>query len=109
MHSGTQSPAYFGTIPRTRPFLGVLISSARGEEKNNPQSEGKKKTAHQEEKNTAQETERKGRIIFSSIAESARTDRYFSALSSQDLVTIVTVFLYVQPLLTQCGILCNIH
>lgn len=43
MHSGKQSPAYFGTIPRTRLFLGVLILSAQREEKNNLKVKEKKK------------------------------------------------------------------
>lgn len=42
MHSGKQSPAYFGTIPRTRLFLGVLILSAQREEKNNLKVKEKK-------------------------------------------------------------------
>lgn len=43
MQSGKQSPAYFGTIPRTWLFLGVLISSAQCEEKNNLKAvEGKR-------------------------------------------------------------------
>lgn len=43
MHSGKQSPVYFGTIPRTRLFLGVLILSAQREEKNNLKVKEKKK------------------------------------------------------------------
>lgn len=51
MHSGKQSPAYFGTIPRTRLFLGVLILSAQREEKNNLKvKEKKKKTKTQSHK-----------------------------------------------------------
>lgn len=43
MQSGKQSPAYFGTIPRTWLFLGVLISSAQCEEKNNLKAVGGKR------------------------------------------------------------------
>lgn len=47
MHSGKQSPAYFGTIPRTWFFLGVLISL---EEKNNLKAKRGKKPLRQEDK-----------------------------------------------------------
>lgn len=40
---GNKAPAYFGTIPRTRLFLGVLISSAHWEEKNCLKAEEKKR------------------------------------------------------------------
>lgn len=50
MHSGKQSPAYFGTIPRTRLFLGVLILSAQREEKNNLKVKEKKKPKTQSHK-----------------------------------------------------------
>lgn len=111
MHSGKQNRAYFGTIPRTRLFLGVLISSAQWEEKNILKArEGEggappKKTRDGIKKRKS----RKGRMISSSTAESTLTDKHFSALSSQDLVTIVTMLLYWQCLLTQCSELCNIH
>lgn len=59
MHSGKQSPAYFGTIPRTWLFLGVQIYPA--------QWEGKKQPPWI--KDTQIKTLRKGRIIFPSCRE----------------------------------------
>lgn len=47
-------------------------------------------------------------MISSSSAESTLTDKHFSALSSQDLVTIVSMLLHGLCLLTQCSVLLSI-
>lgn len=49
MHGGKQSPAYFGTIPRTRLFLGVLISLEQLKEKNNLKAKEERKPLPEQE------------------------------------------------------------
>lgn len=100
---GNKAPAYFGTIPRTRLFLGVLISSAHWEEKNNLKV-GEKKRDPPPPRRQETALKRKGQKRqddFLLNRRSTLNDKHFWAQSSEDLVTIVTVLLYVLCLLTQ--------
>lgn len=97
---GNKAPAYFGTIPRTKLFLGVPILSAHWEEKNNLKAEEKKENPPRRQ-DTALKKRQKRQDDFLFNRRVTLTDKHFWGQSSADLVTIVTVLLYVLCLLTQ--------
>lgn len=83
MNSGKQSPAYFGTIPRTRLFLGVPISSAQWEEKNNLKARGEKKEPPKKTRDSIKKKKRQKRL--DDFLLNCRKPFNWQALSSTEL------------------------